>query len=485
MLNERDELIDLLPDDSSQATDLSYVKELLAEAGALTVMDLGCGAGRTYELFKEINAKIDWVGVDIGDSVESRQRAVDVPFKEWDGSSIPFDDASFDLVYSHQMLEYVRSPAKVISEIERVLKPGGFLVGSTSQFEPCVTGSLWNFKPLGFKILATDAGLQVVQLRPGIDGVTLIARAFLGKPKYMSKYFGAESILNSFIETRYALDNLSARSLTFEKMKYCGQFSFKVRKPDIKPASLPVITYHHHLPKEIKERSAFKDGTVTNTVESFEEQMAWLHKNGYSSVRLADFEKYVNGDFVALPEKSVLITFDDAHLSVSKYCYSILKRYRFTAVVFVITGKQPDHPEENLDPNRLQYVSKEELTSLSDTFEWAAHTHRLHFRDAELTSYLVSKDEDEVIADATLCRDLLQGTEHFCFPYGQYNQNVVDALIKVGFKYFYTTDKGRAFPNSGNDVHLIRRLNVSPRMDVEQFSKLMNTDHIIVGARKL
>jgi peptidoglycan/xylan/chitin deacetylase (PgdA/CDA1 family) len=349
------------------------------------------------------------------------------------------------------------------------LRPGGYLIGSTTQFEPCTTGSLWNFKPLGFKLIVQDAGLKLLQMRPGIDGLTLIARAFLGKPKYMSKYYASESPLNEFISNQTAQVKLTNRQTAFRKLQYCGQFSFKVRKTQ----GLPIITYHHLLPSAAKEASRFKAGTVTNTVESFEEQMAWLHENGYSSMKLIEFENYIADRDVRSAEKRVLITFDDGYLSVARYCYPILKHYGFTAVVFLITSKQPKLPEVKVDPDELQYISKEEMVLLNDTYEWAAHTHNMHSRDEKNLPALVTQDINAITADAIKCRELLNGTRHFCFPFGGYNQSIVNALASVGFQYFYTTEKGLAYPDQNNSVHIINRLNISPYMNLQQFSNLI------------
>ncbi|SDC67390.1 methyltransferase domain-containing protein [Paraburkholderia lycopersici] len=471
MRNEYDELIKLLPDDASQGSDMHYVREVLAGAGPLSVVDLGCGAGTSFRQFKTINAQIGWIGIDFEES--AARRAPDVPFSAWDGHAIPLGDATADVVYAHQLLESVRSPDVVMKEIARVLKPGGYFIGSTSQLEPGVSGSLWNFKPLGFKLIVDDAGLTLMQVRPGIDGATLIARAFLGKPKYMSRYFSSESPLNNYIDTQAAKENLSGKKAAMRKMQYCGQFSFKAKKEISMSRGLPIITYHHHLPSELKEASRFKNGTVTNTVESFEAQMAWLHENGYQSMKLAEVEDYLTGRDSRPAGKRLLITFDDGHLSTARYCYEILKRYGFTAVVFLITGKQPEKSIEVLEPDLLQYLSREEMTAQRDVYEYAAHTHDLHSRDEEHRSNLVTRDAQAVMDDVVKCRALVGDSTHFCFPFGQYTDSVVDVLIDAGYRYFYTTDKGLAYPEPGKDAYLIKRLNVSPRMNVQQFADLV------------
>lgn len=236
---------------------------------------------------------------------------------------------------------------------------------------------------------------------------------------------------------------------------------------------LPIITYHHHLPSDLKEASRFKSGTVTNTVESFEAQMAWLHENGYQSMTLVEVEDYLSGRDPRPAGKRLLITFDDGHLSTARYCYEILKRYGFTAVVFLITAKQPEKPIEVLEPDLLQYLSREEMAAQSDVYEYAAHTHDLHSRDEQHRSHLVTKDAQAVTDDVVKCRALVGDSTHFCFPFGQYTESVVDVLVNAGYRYFYTTEKGLAYPEPGKDVYLIKRLNVSPRMDAQQFAELV------------
>jgi ubiquinone/menaquinone biosynthesis C-methylase UbiE len=75
------------------------------------VMDLGCGAGDSVDLFRALNPEVDWVGVDVEESPEVAERTrADAEFVTFDGRHLPFEDASFDLVYCKQVLEHVESP---------------------------------------------------------------------------------------------------------------------------------------------------------------------------------------------------------------------------------------------------------------------------------------------------------------------------------------------------------------------------------------
>ena len=142
------------------------------------VMDLGCGAGDSVDLFRALNPDVHWVGVDVEDSPEvSGRTRTDAEFVTFDGQRLPFEDASFDLVYCKQVLEHVESPHELLREVARVLKPDGSFAGSTSQLEAFHSRSIFNWTPYGFTVAAEDAGLEVVELRPVIDGLTLVTLA--------------------------------------------------------------------------------------------------------------------------------------------------------------------------------------------------------------------------------------------------------------------------------------------------------------------
>jgi len=239
---------------------------------------------------------------------------------------------------------------------------------------------------------------------------------------------------------------------------------------------IPVITYHHHLPQDLKMAGRYRDGSVTNSVESFREQMEWLRKNGYSSLKLEEFEAFIENRSNRSMEKKVLITFDDGYLTTLKFCYPILKEYGFTAVVFLITGRQPALAESRFLPEKLQYIARAQMAPASDVFEWAAHTHNLHSMKLNPSrSDLLVADDGALAEDAALSLAQLGQTRHFCFPFGQYDEQVTERLTHLGFRYFYTTDRGWAQPQQGRKI-MISRLNVSPRMTLAGFARLFRDD---------
>jgi SAM-dependent methyltransferase len=228
-----DDLGDLLgpriPSDHSRQVLADHYAARLRPAG---VMDLGCGAGDSVDLFRALNHEVQWVGVDIESSpeVSGRTRA-DAEFVTFDGRSLPFEDASFDLVYCKQVLEHVEQPHELLREVARVLRPGGSFAGSTSQLEAFHSRSIFNWTPYGFTVTAEEAGLEVVELRPVIDGLTLVTWRALGLPRFFHRWWARESPGYRVIELGARLARLDARTRNQIKLVLAGQFAFLARRP--------------------------------------------------------------------------------------------------------------------------------------------------------------------------------------------------------------------------------------------------------------
>lgn len=216
----------------SRATDL--VREVAADGWApRKILDLGCGTGSSIDFFKKVFPAGEWIGVDIEVSPEVSQRTrQDAAFVTFDGVHIPFENRHFDLVYSNQVFEHVRHPERLLKEVSRALSPNGFFIGQTSHLEPFHSYSYWNFTVWGWKKICEDAGIEIVKFRPGIDGLTLSERSYLGRPESHSKWFTVESPINSAIEKTAAEQGKSKAVANFRKLMMCGQFAFIGKKAD-------------------------------------------------------------------------------------------------------------------------------------------------------------------------------------------------------------------------------------------------------------
>jgi SAM-dependent methyltransferase len=153
----------------------------------------------------------------------------DADFRTFDGERLPFEESSFDFVYCKQVLEHVRRPAALLADVRRVLRPAGVFAGSTSQLEAFHSLSTWNYTPYGLRLLLDDAGLDLEELRPGIDSLTLIVHRGLGMPGVTRRYWGRESPLNRAIALFGRLRGLDHARVNAIKLLFCGQFAFLAR----------------------------------------------------------------------------------------------------------------------------------------------------------------------------------------------------------------------------------------------------------------
>jgi SAM-dependent methyltransferase len=225
----RDLLGERIPGDHArQALADDYITRLAPGS----VIDLGCGAGDSVDAFRAANPAVRWLGLDVESSPEVAARTrTDAEFRTFDGTRIPLDDASFECVFCKQVLEHVREPAPLLAEVARVLRPGGSLAGSTSHLEPFHSLSTSNYTPYGLSLLLEGAGLEVVELRPGIDSLTLIANRGMGMPRFTNRWWSRESPLNRAIDGFVRARGLDARRANAIKLLFCGQFCFLARRP--------------------------------------------------------------------------------------------------------------------------------------------------------------------------------------------------------------------------------------------------------------
>jgi SAM-dependent methyltransferase len=191
------------------------------------VLDLGCGAGDSVAAFRAVDPAVEWTGVDLERSPEVDMRVRDdATFLVFDGVHLPCESASFDLVFCKQVLEHVSHPRPLLAEVRRVLVPEGRFCGSTSQLEPFHSYSHWNYTPLGFRALLAEAGLTLSEIRPGIDGPTLIASRLTGLRPVYAKWWGNRSPLNATLDAWARVARIQPQMLNATKLLFCGQFAF-------------------------------------------------------------------------------------------------------------------------------------------------------------------------------------------------------------------------------------------------------------------
>jgi len=104
-------------------------------APGMAFLEAGCGRGEFLKGFRDLG--LDTRGVDISEKAPALNPGIPVKVSDIERDGIPYDDDSFDVVYSKSVLEHFRDPERYIGEANRVLKPGGMLITLVPDWESC------------------------------------------------------------------------------------------------------------------------------------------------------------------------------------------------------------------------------------------------------------------------------------------------------------------------------------------------------------
>jgi SAM-dependent methyltransferase len=223
-------------DNTKQNNSFMLLKKIIGyySQESVKLLDLGCGTGHTKNTFKNISPAIYWVGLDISDSPEVQARySSNNNIVTYDGEKVPFMNNSFDIVYTNQVFEHVRDPKTIISEINRILKPGGYLVGSVSQLEPYHSNSIFNITIYGICYLLNLFDLELKEIRPGVDCVTIILNRACRGLWIFRIWFTKESPVNIIITALGRMARLSNEKINLVKLIFCGHICFISKKKNI------------------------------------------------------------------------------------------------------------------------------------------------------------------------------------------------------------------------------------------------------------
>jgi peptidoglycan/xylan/chitin deacetylase (PgdA/CDA1 family) len=248
------------------------------------------------------------------------------------------------------------------------------------------------------------------------------------------------------------------------------------KKNVIDDYGVPVLMYHHMLRDE--ENKMFKNNSMVISVNAFEEQMQYLHKQKYRTIHLQELEDYLNKR-ANLVGKIAVITFDDGLLSSAKYAYPILKKYKFKATQFLIVSRIR-LSETPFDPDSLQYFSAITMKNTSDVFDFQHHTYNMHLRNRETNvPFLIEKSFEEIQADFMQGQQVIgkhhkgaENVKYLAYPWGQYDEKTIQAAKSVGITMAFTTETGNV--KIGDEPFLLKRQGIGPRHSMDDFIKKLN-----------
>lgn len=202
---------------------------------------------------------------------------------------------------------------------------------------------------------------------------------------------------------------------------------------DIK--GIPILMYHNISPDP-------STGSIGHRMEpeTFERQMRYLKEHDYHTVDLgAVLDYYQKG--AALPEKPIVITIDDGYQGNYYYAYPALKKYGFTATIFVVSNIVGGLNEFDIKaglkpPTRMltwEQIKEMDAAGITIGCHTLDHAHLSKVSPAEARRQIVECKQklEEVLG---------QEVQFFCYPYGEYNPYTLQVLRECGFRAAVTVN---------------------------------------------
>ena len=243
---------------------------------------------------------------------------------------------------------------------------------------------------------------------------------------------------------------------------------------------LPVLMYHS-VSSDIS-----KTGKYVITPKAFEEDMKYLKEQGYTAISAKQLIKYVYlGE--DLPEKPLVLTFDDGMYNNMEYALPILEKYDFCAVFSIVGSYTDEYTENNIVNPDYSYLRWSDISLLSENPRIEFGNHSYAFHSISRKRYGTKKNKNESLLD--YINAFYQDTEKlqseflsncnfkpviYTYPFGSYSKESLRVLKKMGFLVTFSCFEGVNTINRDADcLYMLKRFNRDGRISTSQFfSKL-------------
>jgi biofilm PGA synthesis lipoprotein PgaB len=278
------------------------------------------------------------------------------------------------------------------------------------------------------------------------------------------------------------------------------------------PQSFRVLCYHDVRDNLAESMHAWPEATAVGT-DQLIRQFSWLLENGYQPVSLQQIVDAREGR-ARLPEKAVLLTFDDGYKSVYTKVFPLLKQFGFPAVVAVVGDwieTPADSPVQYGDGSlpRSEIVNWSELREMvsSGLVEVASHSYAMHkgiranpqgnslpaaiareYRPQRAGYESDNEYATRVKADLKRNADLIQRAlgvrpRAMVWPYGAYNLYAAEWAAQAGMPVTMTLESG---PNTSQDsLQRVRRALVMYNHGLSDLIELLREPARMTGAEVL
>ena len=226
-------------------------------------------------------------------------------------------------------------------------------------------------------------------------------------------------------------------------------------------ARVPILMYHYV--SELPPDADVYRRDLTISPEAFRAQLDYLSEAGYHPVTLTDVYLYLT-EGMPLPEKPIVLTFDDGYRDAYEVVFPTLLEYGFTGTFFVLAT--PAHYRWD------QYVTWEQLAEMSA----AGMDIQAHGRDHV---DLRNRSYDFLVYQILGIQEAIEHhtgikPRFFCYPSGARDADVIAVLKSAGYWGAVTTDYGRV--QSLGDVYEMPRIRIHGDTTLEGLISILEDD---------
>jgi peptidoglycan/xylan/chitin deacetylase (PgdA/CDA1 family) len=218
---------------------------------------------------------------------------------------------------------------------------------------------------------------------------------------------------------------------------------------------VPILMYHYIQvpPSYAEDRIGWG---LSTSPEDFKQQMDYLDQHGYHPITLTDLRAYLNGSR-SMPDRPVVLTFDDGYLDLYTQAFPVLKHHHFKAVAYIVSGFL-GRTGTNVSPEQVREMDAYGI-------EIGAHTAN----HVDLTRAGSTLNFEVAGSKASLEAVVGHPVLDFCYPSGKFNAQVIQAVQAAGYESATTTQSGAA--HSLGDRFVWARVRVSGSESLDDFIK--------------
>jgi peptidoglycan/xylan/chitin deacetylase (PgdA/CDA1 family) len=191
---------------------------------------------------------------------------------------------------------------------------------------------------------------------------------------------------------------------------------------------IPILMYH-----SIAQSTNPKFKQFAVPPVSFAEQMAYLHQHSYAPINVTQLVRMLSQERSALPERPIVLTFDDGFADFYTKALPVLRQYGFTATLYITTGfiggtsRWLAREGEATRP-MLTWSQVSEISACG--IECGGHSHW----HPQLDTLPLAEARDEIVRCKKLLEDHLgQKVSSFAYPHGYHSAAVKRLVREAGY----------------------------------------------------